>query len=40
MMVIEGNGNPHDHPMMRETFGWRTDCLDEAIRIARLALEP
>lgn len=33
IMVIENNGNIHDHPMITECVGFRTDNLDDAIFI-------
>ncbi len=29
--VIEATGNPHDHPMVRESFGFRTESLDAGL---------
>lgn len=34
IVVMEKEGNPHDHPMLREVAGFITDNLDEAIDLA------
>jgi nucleoside 2-deoxyribosyltransferase len=36
--VIEPKGNIHEHGMVRETFSYRFDNLDDAIVCARIAL--
>lgn len=38
--VIEKTGNPHDHPMMSEAFGYRVETLEEAVDIATVVLLP
>lgn len=38
--VIEKEGNLHDHPMLRETIGYRVDNLVEGINLVRVLLEP
>lgn len=40
VVVMERQGNAHDHPMVREAIGYRTDDLDEAIHVARSILLP
>lgn len=40
VVVMEDEGNPHDHPFVRETPGWLVEDLDEALAIIRLALLP
>lgn len=32
--AIEPEGNPHDHPMIREAIGFRVPTLDEAVEVA------
>lgn len=38
--IIEQSGNPHDHPMMQEAFGFRVTTLEEAAHVARVVLWP
>ena len=38
--VMEKEGNPHDHPMMTEVFGFRVETLEEAVDIATVTLLP
>lgn len=38
--VIEKEGNPHDHPMMCEAFGFRVENLQQAVDIATVTLLP
>lgn len=38
VLVMEPTGNLHDHPMLRECVGFRTNDLDEAIQITRSIL--
>ena len=40
VVVIEPNGNPHDHPMIREAIGYRVEELDHAIHVVRAVLLP
>lgn len=39
ILVIEGEGNPHDHGMVREVCGFRAENLDEALHVAAAVLE-
>lgn len=34
IVVMEKEGNPHDHPMVNEATGFRVETLDEAISVA------
>jgi len=36
--VIEKEGNPHDHSMVRELTGFRVESLDEGLYVARAIL--
>lgn len=38
LAVIEQEGNCHDHPMLRETWGWRVPSLDEAAAAIQIIL--
>jgi len=40
ILVIEKEGNPHDHPMLKEISGFIVDNLDEAIELAKKILLP
>ena len=40
VMAIEDSGNPHDHPMIREAVGFRTNTLEEAIEVSKMILLP
>ena len=40
ILVIEKEGNPHDHPMLREIAGFIVDDLDKAIELAKKILLP
>lgn len=40
IMVIEKDGNPHDHAMIRECIGFRVDTLKEAAHVATVLLLP
>lgn len=33
VLVMEKEGNPHDHPMITECAGFRVDSLDDAIEL-------
>ena len=33
--VIENQGNPHDHPMIREITGYRVETLESGLEIAK-----
>ncbi|NQU78593.1 nucleoside 2-deoxyribosyltransferase [Candidatus Woesearchaeota archaeon] len=37
--VIEKEGNPHDHAIVREISGYRVDTLEEGLRIAIMLLD-
>lgn len=36
--VMEPSGNVHDHPMVRETIGFRVETLDQAVQVVRSIL--
>ena len=36
--MMEATGNPHDHPMLRETIGFRVETEEEAIHIVSTIL--
>ena len=36
--VIEKEGNPHEHPFIRELTGFRVETLDEGLKVARSIL--
>lgn len=38
VLVMEDEGNPHDHPMVRETIQFRVNNLADAITISELIL--
>jgi nucleoside 2-deoxyribosyltransferase len=40
VVVMEDHGNPHDHPMMREAFGYRVSNIADAINITLSVLFP
>lgn len=40
ILIIEPNGNPHDHAMIRESINYRVTTIDEAIHIAKCILLP
>jgi len=36
--IMEDEGNPHDHPMIREAIGFRVKTEDEALHVVRTIL--
>lgn len=38
ILVIEDEGNIHDHAMIRECTGFRVNTLEEAVKIAKVVL--
>jgi nucleoside 2-deoxyribosyltransferase len=40
IVVMEKEGNPHEHPMLRQTTHYRVESLDDAIRLAEMILLP
>lgn len=38
ILVMEDEGNPHDHPMITESVGFRLTTLDEGLEIAKAIL--
>lgn len=40
VLCMEKSGNLHEHPMLRQAVGFRTDNLDEAIEICKSVLMP
>jgi nucleoside 2-deoxyribosyltransferase len=40
VLVIDDEGNPHDHPMVRGVSGWRVNSLDAGIELLEHILMP
>lgn len=40
ILIMEKEGNVHEHPMLRETTHFRVDNIDDAVKIATLILLP
>jgi hypothetical protein len=40
ILVMEKEGNIHDHPMVRECVSFRVETLDEAMAVAEAVLMP
>lgn len=40
ILIMEKTGNPHEHPMLRQTTQFRVDNLKDAIAIAEIILLP
>ena len=40
VVVMENTNNLHDHPMIREAIGYRTDSMARAIEIVRAVMLP
>jgi nucleoside 2-deoxyribosyltransferase len=40
VLVMEPNGNPHDHPMVRQTTQFRVDNLGDAVKLVNTILLP
>ena len=40
VMVIQDEGNIHDHPILRECVGFRTPSIEEAVAITKAVLLP
>lgn len=40
VLVMEKSGNPHDHPMVRDSVGFRVETLKEALFITECTLLP
>jgi nucleoside 2-deoxyribosyltransferase len=38
VVVMERSGNVHDHPMMREAFGFRVETLEQGVGVVRSIL--
>lgn len=38
--IMEKEGNPHDHPMIRECTGFRVETVKEAVNLATVILLP
>lgn len=38
IVVMETEGNPHEHPMMREAMSYRVDTLERGVAIAKSVL--
>lgn len=39
VVAIEASGNPHEHMMLSEAYGYRVTSLDEALHIVKLVLD-
>jgi nucleoside 2-deoxyribosyltransferase len=39
VVAIEAKGNPHEHMMLSEAYGYRVPSLDEALHIVKLVLD-
>lgn len=39
VVAIEATGNPHEHMMLSEAYGYRVPSLDEALHIVKLVLD-
>jgi nucleoside 2-deoxyribosyltransferase len=40
VLVMEDEANAHEHSMVRQVCGWRTNNLDDAVQILRAILLP
>lgn len=40
ILIIDKEGNVHDHPMIRESIGFRVETLEEAAHLATVILCP
>ncbi len=40
LLIMEAEGNPHDHPFVRRAATWRVDNAEEAVFIINSTLEP
>jgi|SRR5581483_1516189 len=40
ILIMEKEGNPHEHPMLRQTTHFRVSSLDDAIALAEIILLP
>jgi hypothetical protein len=40
IMIMEKQGNPYDHPMMRSIAGWRVETVDGGIALCEAILMP
>jgi nucleoside 2-deoxyribosyltransferase len=40
IMVMEPKGNPNDHPMIRDSVGWRVANIEEALWLTKVILMP
>ena len=40
ILVMERDGNIHDHAMVRQVCGWRVETLEDGIAVARAILLP
>jgi hypothetical protein len=38
VVVIEREGNPHDHAMIQEAIGFRVETLDDGIQVVKAIL--
>lgn len=40
VLAMEKTGNPHEHMMINEVYGYRVESLDDALHCVRCVLEP
>ncbi len=40
VLVMEPQGNPHEHGMFTQVVSWRVETLEEAVRVVRAVLLP
>jgi nucleoside 2-deoxyribosyltransferase len=40
IVIIEKEGNPHDHPMVQEAIGYRVTSIEEAVVLTKSVLLP
>lgn len=40
VLVMENEGNPHEHGFVKEAYTYRTPCLDEAVELLSIILNP
>lgn len=39
VLVIEDKGNPHDHPMVNQCIGFRTNTVEQGVEVVKKILE-
>lgn len=40
VVIMEKEGNPHDHPMVQEAIGYRVESIKEAVFLTKVVLLP